>query len=120
LEKSSAFAAAGVLLPPYDSQATLTRLAAVLTRRQPAHVLALGDTFHDLGAAERLGSDTAQFLLALVASIQRWTWILGNHDPKPPAGFGGESAAEVQIHPLVFRHEPRPGRAGEVAGHLHP
>jgi len=120
LEKASAFASGGVLLPPYDSQATLARLAAVLERRQPSHVLALGDTFHDTGGPNRLSPEVASRLRALVAACSRWTWLHGNHDPEPIAGFGGESLPEFRIGPLVFRHEPRPGSGGEIAGHLHP
>ena len=120
LEKASAYAAGGIMLPPYDSQTTLARLAEVLERRRPEHVVTLGDTFHDLGAAARLAPDMTVRLRALAESCPRWTWLLGNHDPEPPAGFGGESARELRIGPLIFRHEPNPGTAGEVAGHLHP
>src|SRR6266436_6493278 len=35
LEKGSSFAARGVLLPPYDTVATLGRLAAVVARHDP-------------------------------------------------------------------------------------
>src|SRR5437667_7621595 len=35
LEKGSSFAARGVLLPPYDTVATLSRLAAVIARHDP-------------------------------------------------------------------------------------
>ncbi len=120
LEKASAYAAGGVLLPPYDSQATLARLAEVLERRQPNHVVTLGDTFHDIAATGRLAPEVAARLRTLVSACARWTWLLGNHDPEPPAGFGGESARELRIGPLIFRHEPSPGTCGEVAGHLHP
>src|SRR3981189_1954425 len=47
LEKGSSFAARGVLLPPYDTAATLGRLAAVIARHDPRMVIALGDSFHD-------------------------------------------------------------------------
>ena len=47
LEKGSSFAARGVLLPPYDTVATLGRLAAVIARHDPRMVIALGDSFHD-------------------------------------------------------------------------
>ena len=47
LEKGSSFAARGVLLPPYDTAATLSRLAAVIARHDPRMVIALGDSFHD-------------------------------------------------------------------------
>src|SRR6201996_554353 len=47
LEKGSNFALRGVLLPPYDTVATLGRLATVIARHNPKVVLALGDRFHD-------------------------------------------------------------------------
>ena len=47
LEKGSSFATRGVLLPPYDTVATLGRLAAVIARHDPRTVIALGDSFHD-------------------------------------------------------------------------
>ena len=53
LEKGSSFAARGVLLPPYDTVATLSRLAAVIARHDPRRVIALGDSFHDRDAHER-------------------------------------------------------------------
>ena len=120
LEKASAYAAGGILLPPYDSQATLNRLADVIRRRRPSHVLALGDSFHDAEAADRLDPNVARALRAQVLALDRWTWIAGNHDPVPPERFGGSVASEVEIGPLRFRHEPIVAATGEVAGHLHP
>jgi uncharacterized protein len=120
LEKASAYAVGGILLPPYDSQATLARLAEVITRRQPHHVMALGDSFHDVGAAARLDAGVAERLREMVGECRLWTWLTGNHDPAPPVGFGGEVQSEVQLGPLVFRHEPQLRAVGEVAGHLHP
>lgn len=118
LEKGSSFAARGVLLPPYDTAATLNRLAEVIARHQPRRVIALGDSFHDREAHGRLGANDRDAL----ASLQRgrdWVWIVGNHDPELPPDLGGAVAAEVAIGPLVFRHEPT-GTVGEIAGHLHP
>jgi metallophosphoesterase superfamily enzyme len=54
LEKGSSFASRGVLLPPYDTVATLSRLAAVIARHDPRQVIALGDSFHDRDAHARL------------------------------------------------------------------
>src|SRR6266567_5182598 len=54
LEKGSSFATRGVLLPPYDTIATLSRLAAVISRHNPRTVIALGDSFHDRTAHGRL------------------------------------------------------------------
>src|SRR5256885_2535947 len=56
LEKGSSFAARGVLLPPYDTVATLGRLAAVIARHDPRMVIALGDSFHDRDAHQRLSA----------------------------------------------------------------
>jgi uncharacterized protein len=118
LEKGSSFAARGVLLPPYDTAATLARLAAVIARHDPRMVIALGDSFHDREAHTRLSSADRETLTAL--QVRRdWIWISGNHDPAIPSDFGGVVATEVAIGPVTFRHEPT-GASGEVAGHLHP
>ncbi|PWE18881.1 ligase-associated DNA damage response endonuclease PdeM [Marinicauda salina] len=120
-EKGSGLAARGSLLPPYDTRATLARLADAIARLKPARVVALGDSFHDLGADGRIHEDDARTLADLVASVADWVWIEGNHDPAPPPRFGGRIVAELETGPLVLRHEPRPGpQAGEIAGHLHP
>jgi uncharacterized protein len=118
LEKGSSFAARGVLLPPYDTVATLSRLAAVIARHDPRMVIGLGDSFHDLGAHRRLSDIDRGAILALQAQ-RDWIWISGNHDPALPADLGGVVANEVAIGPIAFRHQPT-GAFGEIAGHLHP
>lgn len=118
LEKGSSFAQRGVLLPPFDTAATLAQLAAVIVRHDPRTVIALGDSFHDRTAHERLSSDDRATLSALQAR-RDWIWISGNHDPALPRDLGGVVADEVAIGPIVFRHEPT-GAEGEIAGHLHP
>jgi uncharacterized protein len=118
LEKGSSFAMRGVLLPPYDSAATLARLAAVIARYNPRRVIALGDSFHDRDAHERLAGADRDSIDALQVG-RDWIWIAGNHDPALPHDIGGIVSDEIAIGPLVFRHEPT-GAAGEIAGHLHP
>src|SRR6476469_1058454 len=118
LEKGSSFAARGVLLPPYDTVATLSRLAAVIARHDPRMVIALGDSFHDREAHERLSECDREALGALQAR-RDWIWISGNHDPALPRDLGGVVATEVAIGPITFRLEPT-GAVGEIAGHLHP
>jgi DNA ligase-associated metallophosphoesterase len=118
LEKGSSFAARGVLLPPYDTAATLSRLASVIARHDPRMVIALGDSFHDRTAHERLSATDRDAIRALQAR-RDWIWISGNHDPALPSDLGGVVAGEVCIGPIAFRHEPT-GAAGEIAGHLHP
>ena len=67
LEKGSSFAARGVLLPPFDTVATLGRLAAVIARHDPRMVIALGDSFHDREAHERRPNEPRGGILARVA-----------------------------------------------------
>jgi uncharacterized protein len=118
LEKGSSFAARGVLLPPYDTAATLSRLAAVIARHDPRMVIALGDSFHDRRAHERLSAADRDAITVLQAR-RDWIWISGNHDPALPSDLGGVVATEVAIGRIAFRHEPT-GAFGEIAGHLHP
>src|SRR5260370_955204 len=118
LEKGSSFAARGVLLPPYDTVATLGRLAAVVARHDPRVVIALGDSFHDRDAHDRLSASDRDAIAALQAG-RDWIWISGNHDPALPSDLGGVVASEVVVGPIAFRHEPT-GASGEIAGHLHP
>ncbi len=105
LEKGSSFAQRGVLLPPYDTAATLARLSAVIARHDPRTVISLGDSFHDPDAHERLSPGNRETLTAL-QERRDWIWISGNHDPALPRDFGGVVADEVAIGPIVFRHEP--------------
>ena len=120
LEKGSAYAARGVMLPPYDSTATIATLAAAIRRHQPARVIALGDSFHDRDAENRLTPETRTALGALQQG-RDWLWITGNHDPAISRAMGGESAAEIVLAGVTLRHEPSASEGGyEIAGHLHP
>ncbi len=119
-EKGSSYARGRQFLPPYDTRATLLRMAEVVARRAPVRIIALGDSFHDPFAAERLGAKE-RGMLETLATAAHFIWITGNHDPHPPAWLGGAVMAEWREGGLVFRHEPRAdAERGEVAGHLHP
>jgi DNA ligase-associated metallophosphoesterase len=119
LEKASSFARRGVFLPPYDTGATLELLAEVMRRHEPRRVIALGDSFHDPSGFARL-SEIDRCRLSALQHGREWIWVAGNHDPRLPEDVGGEVVTELAFEGLVFRHEPRAGAAGEVAGHLHP
>jgi uncharacterized protein len=120
LEKGSGFAARGVLLPPYDTAATLGRLGRLIAHYTPRLVIALGDSFHDRGGPARLADADRATLWALQRG-REWIWIAGNHDPEPAAGVGGSFADTFACGPIVFRHTPRTAPSdGEIAGHLHP
>jgi len=118
-EKGSAAAARGQLVPPWDTRLTLDRLALLLRRWQPRTVVALGDSFHDAhGAARMAPGDSAR--LRAMAEAAQWVWVLGNHDPQPPAGLPGVAADAWALGPLTFRHQAQSGAIGELCGHHHP
>ena len=118
LEKGSSFAARGMLLPPYDTAATLARLARLIMHYAPRCVIALGDSFHDGGGPARL-SEGDRDGLRVMQRGRDWIWITGNHDPEPADGVGGTFADSLTLDPLTFQHLPS-GAPGEVSGHLHP
>jgi hypothetical protein len=118
LEKGSSFAARGVLLPPYDTAATLARLARLVTQYAPRCVIALGDSFHDGGGPARL-ADSDREALSIMQRGREWIWITGNHDPEPATGIGGTFLETMATGGLTFRHLPT-GASGEISGHLHP
>ncbi len=120
LEKGSAFARRGMMLPPYDTLATLKILEAVIARHNPKTVISLGDNFHD-----RIGSthlpEPFRLMIETMARGREWIWINGNHDPDGTTRLPGTAMDELRHAGLTFRHEPSSGTAkGEVAGHLHP
>ena len=119
-EKGTSFARKGIMLPPFDTRATIMRIEALLRRYKPVRVISLGDAFHDTEAEARIEEEDAARIEAMTRDAD-WLWILGNHDPEPPARFVGTCEREAQIGPLIFRHEPKAGFApGEICGHLHP
>ena len=120
LEKASWFARLGQFLPPYDSHATLTALAAAVAQTGAARLYCLGDSFHDRFGCERLPASARDLLTDLTARLD-WTWIVGNHDPGFADQCGGKLADEVELGGIILRHEavrgePRP----EMSGHYHP
>jgi len=119
LEKSSAFARRGALLPPYDTGATLEKLAEAIDAFDPLRVIALGDSFHDRNGSDRLPAAYRAMLTTLQLG-REWIWVTGNHDPVSPVGLCGETVPEVSIRGLNFRHEPTVEGFAEIAGHLHP
>jgi hypothetical protein len=119
LETGSAYARRGTLLPPYDSQATLARLAAVVRAYRPATIVSLGDGFHDRQGAASLSPAAFDALGGLVGGT-RFVWVTGNHDPAPPTALGGAVAADLDLAGLRLRHIPARAYGPEIAGHMHP
>jgi DNA ligase-associated metallophosphoesterase len=120
LEKGTAFAALGMLLPPYDTRTTLQRLSKVIHAVDPARVVALGDSFHRSHLAESLAEEDLACLTGLQQG-REWYWICGNHDPHLPPSIGGTVCATLTICGVTLMHEPSLNVSSrEIAGHLHP
>jgi len=124
LEKGSAFAVRGQMLPPYDSPATLAKLESEIEALDPARVVLLGDSFHDAKAVNRLSTDDRDRLVRLAIG-RDWIWLEGNHDLVALAGaldaLPGRVVTTMDLGALRLIHEPQPGeQPGEIAGHLHP
>ena len=120
LEKASWFARLGQFLPPYDSHATLSALAATVEATGAARLFCLGDSFHDRFGCDRLPANARALLTDRTQRLD-WTWIVGNHDPGFADHCGGRLVDEVEIAGIILRHEavrddPRP----EMSGHYHP
>jgi DNA ligase-associated metallophosphoesterase len=119
-EKASWFARFGQMLPPYDSIATLTALAALVESTGATEIWCLGDSFHDAAGCERLSPHAQEMLRGLTAT-RRWTWITGNHDIGMVDRCGGDVAAEALVDGLVLRHEALSAETRpELSGHFHP
>ncbi|MEZ0167205.1 ligase-associated DNA damage response endonuclease PdeM [Microvirga sp. TS319] len=118
-EKGSSFARRGMMLPPYDTRETLSALADAVSRFNPRVVIALGDSFHDIGGPERLGEEERS-TLGSVQTGRDWIWVTGNHDRILPESIGGQVVEEMTFGSLTLRHEPAAGEVAEIAGHLHP
>jgi DNA ligase-associated metallophosphoesterase len=120
LEKASWFARLGQFLPPYDSHATLTALAAEVERTGARRLLCLGDSFHDRFGCDRLPANARALLISLTSRLD-WTWIVGNHDPGFADHCGGTIVDEVELGGIVLRHEANAADAQpEISGHYHP
>ncbi len=120
LEKASWFARLGQFLPPYDSHATLSALSTEVERSGATRLYLLGDSFHDAFGCDRL-PDNARALLTDLTSRLDWTWIVGNHDPGFADHCGGCIADEVELGPIILRHEAIPAESRpEISGHFHP
>lgn len=124
LEKGSAFAVRGQMLPPYDSAATLARLEAEVAELNPGRVVLLGDSFHDRRSIPRM-ADSDRETLERLAFGRDWLWLEGNHDREALGAdldrLPGSVIETLSLGALRLVHEPQPGdQPGEVAGHLHP
>ncbi len=121
LEKGSFLSQFANPLPRFDSKETIKRMSILLKRYDCSHVVCLGDSLHDGNALSRMQKDDLHELNNLVTSVNKWTWVLGNHDPEIPEAILGERASKLHIDNLLLVHEPEDVSAiAQVIGHYHP
>ncbi|WP_207536960.1 ligase-associated DNA damage response endonuclease PdeM [Sabulicella rubraurantiaca] len=115
LEKGSAFASRGAMLPPYDTRETLQRLSLAIRRHGAKRLVLLGDSFHDGAAAGRMAPEDRSALERLCAGLEECIWVSGNHDAE-------HGVAEWRRRKLVFRHiaSDVARSEAELSGHFHP
>ncbi len=125
LEKASALARTGQMLPPYDSIDTVGRLTALAAHWDARRIYALGDSFHDDAGPQRLADD-ARDAMAQLAKRAHIYWVEGNHDADAQISdhLPGEVHGEMDVAGLKLVHiagqaPPAPG-CGEISGHYHP
>ena len=113
----------GAPLPAYDTADTLERLGGLIAHYRPQHVAALGDSFHDIHAGDRISARNFERTNELVQSVPRFTWILGNHDPDIPDGLLGDQEDHLECGDFLLTHLPTDAFTDQgvnVCGHLHP
>ncbi len=106
----------GTLLPPYETDATLDRLEALVDGLSPACVVCLGDSFDDRAAAEAL-CEGHRLRIARLQAGRDWIWIEGNHDPGPTE-LAGRHLESLSVGAVTFRHIT--GETPDISGHYHP
>jgi DNA ligase-associated metallophosphoesterase len=120
LEKASAYALYGQMLPPYDSVSTLEEIATLCRAYRPAKIISLGDNFHDDDGEHRLAQDAAALLVDLACNTE-WIWITGNHDRAVSGIWGGKAFDAWTVSGITLRHEAQGGDPNpEISGHFHP
>src|SRR5689334_2187009 len=120
LEKGSSYAAAGQMLPPYDTRATLQRVAALVDELEPTTVISLGDSFHDRRARPRMAQDDV-LLGRRLTSATGWIWIRGQHDSTTRGSSGGSRGGGGPSGGIGCPRGPPTGRGRrETSGRLHP
>lgn len=122
LGKGTSARSRGLLLPPGDTISTLEKLLRLVEVHSPRLLVALGDSFHDSQAGDRL-LDVEKRMLDDLATKVPVRWITGNHDAVPVEGVPGDWREDQSFGKLILRHVPCakvPVGKAELAGHLHP
>ena len=120
LEKGSAFAKRGQLLPPYDTRETL-RGSPPPSTASPPGPSSRSATACTTSRRRDASASRSWRSCRCMQEDREWIWVTGNHDPRLDERLGGSVVGDIEVEGIVLRHEPRPGHVThEIAGHLHP
>lgn len=108
----------GGLWPPYENDATLSRLEVEVKALNPNIIVTLGDSFDDSRCVDAL-AESDRSRIAALAQARQVIWITGNHDPAPN-GLPGIGKSELALGNLTLRHIAEPQKSDEISGHYHP
>jgi uncharacterized protein len=120
LEKATAFAARGQMLPPYETLETLQKLSRLVSTHAPGTLVLLGDSFHSAITALDEAGHAGRALIDTLGAMTDLVWIAGNHDPAPPVALPGRWLPELVLDGVILRHAPVADGRPEIVGHLHP
>jgi DNA ligase-associated metallophosphoesterase len=121
LGKALHFSAAGVFLPPYESDATLQKLDAEAQATGAQTIVLLGDAFHSARLAN--DPDVLPRMVERIARRANPVFVLGNHDRPLARALQTLSCAlqeEWRVENIRLRHEPDAHSGAQIFGHLHP
>lgn len=114
-------------LPRFDTTDTIKRMANIIEEYEPKQLICLGDSFHDMNAGKRMQADDIGAINELVSGVDKWVWVLGNHDPEVPQALHGMRAPYFKLNNILFVHEPETlgvekftDCEAQVIGHFHP
>jgi metallophosphoesterase superfamily enzyme len=99
---------------------TLTRLAEVMDRYEPATVIVLGVGMHADGTPVAMAADDLQ-ILRILQEDRDWIWVTGDASRPTPPQLGGSTCQELRLAGLALRPRPTPGlTTHEIAAAMRP
>ncbi len=104
---------------PSATRRTLTRLAEVMDRYEPARVIALGDGAHT-DAPARMSAEDLE-VLRILQEDREWVWVTRHHDAESAPQIGGRACREIEISGIALRPEPAASwTTHEIGAHMRP
>ena len=116
LQKGWSFARIGMLLPPWDTRATLDRLTLLLRRCHSLIIVALSDSFHHRYNAQRLrATGGAGVMRVCVLILAAWTAGSATARAETPAAFCARVGTDDTLRPIPAALAPAVNAAFHTA-----